>query len=117
MDIIREVTMDQRRSDIPNFHAGDTLEVYLKVIEGNKERIQIFSGVVIQVRGAGVGKTFTIRKISAGGIGVERIIPINSSKIDKIIKVKEGRVRRARIFYLRERSGKSARIKELRKGK
>ena len=117
MDIIREVTMDQRRSDIPHFHAGDTLEVHLKVIEGNKERIQLFSGVVIQISGAGVGKTFTIRKISAGGIGVERIIPINSSKIDKIVRVKEGRVRRSRIYYIRERSGKSARIKEVRKNK
>jgi len=117
MDIIREVTMDQRRSDLPSFHAGDTLEVHLKVIEGNKERIQIFSGVVIQIRGAGVGKTFTIRKISAGGIGVERIIPINSSKIEKIVRLKEGKVRRARIYYLRERSGKSARIKEFRKNK
>ncbi len=114
MDLVNSLTQDQFREDIPYFHAGDTLNVHFKVVEGDKERIQIFSGVVIQVKGICTSKTFTIRKIS-NGIGVERIIPMFSPKIEKIERVKEGRVRRARIFYLRERKGKSARIKEVRK--
>lgn len=114
MDLISSVTQDQLRTDIPYFHAGDTLNVHLKVIEGDKERTQLFTGVVIQVRGAGLTKTFTIRKIS-NGCGVERILPLNSPKIDKIERLKEGKVRRARIFYLRDRKGKSARIKEIHK--
>ena len=116
MDFINTLNQEQIRDDIPNFHSGDTLDVYLKIVEGSKERIQLFTGTVIQVRGTGVGKTFTIRKIS-NGIGVERIIPLNSPQIDKIVRVKEGKVRRSRIFYFRQRRGKSARIKEARKGR
>ena len=114
MDKIAKVTQDQRREDIPHFHAGDTLDVHMKVIEGNKERIQIFTGVVIQVSGEGATKTFTIRKIS-NGVGVERIIPLHSPRVDKIVRVKEGRVRRARIFYIRGLKGKAARIKDVRR--
>lgn len=116
MDFINTLNQEQIRDDIPNFHSGDTLDVYLKIVEGTKERIQLFTGTVIQVRGTGVGKTFTIRKIS-NGIGVERIIPLNSPQIDKIVRVKEGKVRRSRIFYFRQRRGKSARIQEARKGR
>ena len=116
MDFINTLNQEQIRDDIPNFHSGDTLDVYLKIVEGSKERIQLFTGTVIQVRGTGVGKTFTIRKIS-NGIGVERIIPLNSPQIDKIVRVKEGKVRKSRIFYFRQRRGKSARIKEARKGR
>ncbi len=116
MDFINTLNQEQIREDIPAFHSGDTLDVYLKIVEGTKERIQLFTGTVIQVRGTGVGKTFTIRKIS-NGIGVERIIPLNSPQIDKIIRVKEGKVRRSRIFYFRQRRGKSARIQEARKGR
>jgi len=116
MDFINTLNQEQIREDIPAFHSGDTLDVYLKIVEGTKERIQLFTGTVIQVRGTGVGKTFTIRKIS-NGIGVERIIPLNSPQIDKIVRVKEGKVRRSRIFYFRQRRGKSARIKEARKGR
>lgn len=99
--------------DLPNFAAGDTLTVYYKIREGNKERIQFFKGVVIQRKGAGSTETFTIRKMSSG-IGVERIFPVNSPLIDKIELNKKGKVRRARIFYLRNLTGKSARIKEKR---
>ena len=116
MDFINTLNQEQIREDIPAFHSGDTLEVHLKIVEGSKERIQIFTRTVIQVRGTGVGKTFTIRKIS-NGIGVERIIPLNSPQIDKIVRLKEGKVRRARIFYFRQRRGKSARIQEARKGR
>lgn len=114
MNKIATVTNDQRRDDIPHFHAGDTLDVHLKVIEGNKERVQIFTGVVIQISGEGATKTFTIRKIS-NGVGVERIIPLFSPKIEKLVRVKEGRVRRARIFYIRDLKGKAARIKDVRR--
>ena len=98
---------------IPDFTSGDTLTVYYKIKEGNKERIQFFKGVVIQRRGAGTTETFTIRKISSG-IGVERIFPVHSPLIDKIEINKKGKVRRSRIFYLRNLTGKSARIKEKR---
>ncbi|MBL4559988.1 MAG: 50S ribosomal protein L19 [Bacteroidales bacterium] len=97
----------------PEFKAGDTISVSYKIKEGNKERIQIFRGVVIQVKGAGTTKTFTIRKMS-GNIGVERIIPLSSPLIDKIEVNKRGSVRRARIYYIRALTGKKARIKEKR---
>lgn len=102
------------REDIPQFKAGDTVAVHYKVREGNKERVQIFEGVVIRVNGGGVAKTFTVRKISSG-IGVERIIPINSPMIEKIAVLKIGKVRRSKLYYLRGLSGKKARIKEIRK--
>jgi len=98
-------------NEIPNFAAGDTITVFYKIREGNKERIQFFKGAVLQRRGSGATETFTIRKMSSG-IGVERIFPINSPLIDKIEVNKKGKVRRARIFYLRNLTGKSARIKE-----
>jgi len=99
------------KQEIPAFKAGDTITVHLKIKEGNKERTQLFNGVVIQRRGSGAGETFTIRKIS-NGVGVERIIPFNSPSIEKIELNKRGVVRRARIFYLRKRTGKAARIEE-----
>ncbi|MDR1835240.1 MAG: 50S ribosomal protein L19 [Fusobacteriaceae bacterium] len=102
------------RSDIPQFKAGDTVAVHYKVIEGNKERIQIFEGVVIRKSGGGLSKTFTVRKVSSG-IGVERIIPINSPMIEKILVLKIGKVRRSKLYYLRGLSGKQSRIKEIRK--
>ena len=111
--ILREIQRDNLRTDIPEFKAGDTLTVYYKIKEGEKERIQPFQGVVLQKRSSGATQTFTIRKIS-GGIGVERIIPVNSPYIDKIVVNKRGKVRRARIFYLRALTGKKARIKERR---
>lgn len=100
--------------DLPNFKAGDNVTVYYKIKEGEKERIQFYKGDVIQRKGSGSTETFTVRKIS-NGIAVERIFPVNSPSIDKIEVNKIGKVRRARIFYLRELTGKKARIKELRK--
>jgi large subunit ribosomal protein L19 len=113
MDILNAVTANQLVSDIPNFKAGDTVTVHVKVIEGEKERIQLFTGVCIQQRGSGINATFTVRKIS-NGIGVERIFPLHSPRIDKIEVVRVGRVRRAKLYYLRQLEGKAARIKEKR---
>jgi large subunit ribosomal protein L19 len=112
MNVISEIQKELVvQKELPKFGAGDTISVSYKIVEGNKERIQQFQGVVIQRRGTGATETFTIRKMS-GNIGVERIIPISSPFIDSISIVKRGAVRRARIFYFRERTGKSARIRE-----
>lgn len=112
MDAIKFVEQDfNETNELPNFSAGDTVSVSYKIKEGNKERIQVFQGTVIQRRGNGVNETFTVRKVS-GGMGVERVFPVQSPSIDSIKINKEGSVRRARIFYLRDRTGKSARIKE-----
>ena len=112
MDLIKlaEETLIEKK-EIPSFKAGDTITVYYKIIEGTKERIQQYQGVVLQRRGVGASQTFTVRKIS-NGVGVERIFPLMSPKIDKIVVDKVGVVRRARIFYLRGISGKKARIEE-----
>ena len=112
MDAIKFVENELSKvKDLPAFKAGDTITVYYKIKEGNKERTQHFQGVVLQRRNTGANETFTIRKIS-GGVGVERIFPLASPFIEKIEVNKHGSVKRARIFYLRERTGKSARIKE-----
>ena len=112
MNIIREIQKDLLAvKDLPVFGAGDTISVSYKIIEGVKERIQQFQGVVLQRRGNGATETFTVRKMS-GNIGVERIFPITSPFLDSISIIKRGAVRRARIFYFRERTGKSARIRE-----
>ena len=113
MDLIKYVEAQYRKTDIPEFAAGDTVSVHYKIKEGAKERIQQFQGVVLQRRNSGTAETFTVRKIS-GGIGVERIFPINSPNIDKIEVMRRGKVRRARMFYLRTKIGKAARIKERR---
>jgi large subunit ribosomal protein L19 len=102
-----------KKNELPEFSAGDTISVSYKIVEGGKERIQDFQGVVIQRRGMGLRETFTVRKMS-NGVGVERIIPINSPFISEIRVIKKGKVRRARLFYLRSLTGKSARIKEKR---
>ncbi len=107
---IKNILPDQFKSDIPNFNPGDHIKVHVRVIEGDKERIQPFEGDVISVRGSGLTKTFTVRKISSG-VGVERIFPFNSPKIAKLELLKEGNVRRAKLYYLRKLSGKAARIK------
>lgn len=113
MDYIKNIEASQVRTDLPEFKAGDNVSVHYKIKEGSKERIQVFQGNVLQNRNNGMSETFTVRKVS-GGIGVERIFPINSPNIEKIVVNRKGKVRRARIFYLRGRSGKSARIKERR---
>ena len=112
-DLINLVEAEFQRDDIPDFKAGDTVNVHVTIKEGNKERVQQYQGVCLQRRGGGLSETFTVRKISSG-IGVERIFPLNSPSIAKIEVVKRGVVRRAKIFYLRGLSGKSARIKERR---
>ncbi|MGP1450966.1 MAG: 50S ribosomal protein L19 [Wolinella sp.] len=101
--------------NVPQFKAGDTLRVGVKIREGDKTRVQNFEGICISVRGTGTGRTFTIRKIGANNVGVERIFPIYSDSLESITLLRVGRVRRAKLYYLRNRSGKSARIKELRK--
>ena len=114
MDLVQFVQSEfVEKKDLPEFGAGDTITVYTQIKEGDKTRTQFFRGVVLQRRGSGVTETFTIRKIS-GNVGVERIFPVNLPAIEKIEVNKKGKVRRARIFYQRERTGKSARIKERR---
>ncbi|MBD0380380.1 50S ribosomal protein L19 [Paenibacillus sedimenti] len=113
MNLIQEITKEQLRTDIPNFRPGDTLKVHVKVIEGSRERIQLFEGVVIKRRGGGISETFTVRKISYG-VGVERTFPFHSPRIDKIEVARRGKVRRAKLYYLRGLRGKAARIKEIR---
>lgn len=112
--LIELVEKNYLAKELPQFKAGDTIAVSYKVKEGGKERIQVFEGVVIRISGAGTSKSFTIRKVTAG-IGVERIIPMNSPLIEKIDVKKIGKVRRSRLYYLRGLSGKAARIKEIRK--
>ncbi len=111
MDVIKALTQDQIRTDLPKLEIGSTVKVHVKVKEGNRERIQIFEGTIIKVQNGGIQQTFTVRRISYG-IGVERTFPVNSPKIDKIEVVRLGKVRRARLFYLRDRVGKAAKVKE-----
>ena len=112
MDPIKEINKELfEKNELPAFKAGDTVTVHYKIKEGTKERIQLFQGIVLQRKGSGMTETFTVRKMSSG-TGVERIFPVQSPFIDKIERNKEGNVRRARIFYIRERTGKAARIKE-----
>ncbi|ANE47519.1 50S ribosomal protein L19 [Paenibacillus swuensis] len=113
MNLLQEITREQLRTDLPNFRPGDTLKVHVKVVEGSRERIQLFEGVVIKRRGGGISETFTVRKISYG-VGVERTFPFNSPKIEKIEVTRRGKVRRAKLYYLRGLRGKAARIKEIR---
>ncbi len=114
MDVLHTVTANQLRTDIPEFRPGDTLAVHVRVIEGDKERIQVFQGVCIKRKGGGINETFTVRKIS-NGIGVERIFPLHSPRLAKIEVKRRGKVRRAKLYYLRNLRGKAARIKELEK--
>ncbi|ANB61147.1 large subunit ribosomal protein L19 [Anoxybacillus voinovskiensis] len=111
--LIQEITKEQLRTDLPDFRPGDTVRVHVKVVEGNRERIQVFEGVVIKRRGAGVSETFTVRKVSYG-VGVERTFPVHTPKIAKLEVVRRGKVRRAKLYYLRQLRGKAARIKEIR---
>lgn len=113
LNLVRMVTEEQLRKDIPDFRPGDTVRVHVKVREGQRERIQVFEGVVIRRRGSGISETYTVRKISYG-VGVERTFPVHSPKIEKIERTRRGKVRRAKLYYLRGLSGKAARIKEIR---
>ncbi len=114
MDPISAVEAKYLKDKIPQFGPGDTIRVHTRIKEGDKERVQIFEGVVIQKRGKGTGETFTLRKVSSG-VGVERVFPLHSPNITKIQRLRQGKTRRAKLFYLRGLKGKSARIKEKRK--
>jgi large subunit ribosomal protein L19 len=111
MDIIKTLEQEQLRSDLPVLSIGDYVKVHLKVKEGSRERIQIFEGTVIAKKGSGLKETFTVRRVSYG-VGVERILPVHSPKISAIEVVRKGKIRRAKLYFLRERVGKAARVKE-----
>ncbi|MBG1342964.1 50S ribosomal protein L19 [Staphylococcus aureus] len=111
--LIEAVTKSQLRTDLPSFRPGDTLRVHVRIIEGTRERIQVFEGIVIKRRGGGVSETFTVRKISSG-VGLERTFPLHTPKIEKIEVKRRGKVRRAKLYYLRSLRGKAARIQEIR---
>jgi len=113
MDYIRMIEEQQMKTDIPSFRPGDTVKVHVKIIEGSRERIQVFEGLVIRRRGDGLRETFTVRRVS-NGVGVERTFPLHSPRIDKIEVVRRGIVRRAKLYYLRDLYGKAARIRERR---
>jgi large subunit ribosomal protein L19 len=113
MDVIEAIEREQMRLDIPDFRSGDTVKVHAKIKEGDKERIQVFQGVVIRKRKGKMGATFTVRKVSYG-IGVERIFPLHSPNIDRVEVISRGKVRRGRLYYMRKLKGKAARIKEKR---
>lgn len=111
MDLINNIESEYLKDNLPDFKSGDTVKVNVKVIEGNRERIQTFEGVIIAENGAGVNKTITVRKLSFG-VGVERIFPVHAPIVDSIEVVRKGKVRRSKLYYLRDRVGKSAKIKE-----
>lgn len=111
MDTMKIIEQDYLKKDIPSFRPGDTVRVYVKVVEGGRERIQVFEGTVLRRRGSGLSETFTVRRVSYG-VGVERTFLVHSPRLDKIEVKKRGKVRRARLYYLRDRVGKAARIQE-----
>ncbi len=113
MNLIEAIQSEYLKESVPSFQVGDTVKVHVKVVEGKRERIQIFEGIVIKKQNGQIGQTFTVRKISYG-IGVERTFPVHSPVIDKVEVAKRGKVRRAKLYYLRDRVGKSARVKEKR---
>lgn len=115
-NIIDVLEQEQLKQDIPAFRPGDTVQVHVKVVEGTRERIQIYEGVVIKIKGGGLRETFTVRRV-AYGVGVERTFPLHSPRIDKIVVKRQGKVRRAKLYYLRNLTGKAARIKEIRRNK
>ncbi len=112
-NVIDQIAAQSKRDDIPEFRAGDTLKVHVNIVEGNRSRVQMFQGVCIKVQGSGIGRTFTVRKVSFG-VGVERTFPVHSPVIDKIEVATRGDVRRAKLYYLRNLRGKAAKIKEKR---
>ena len=113
LNLVNEITKAQMKEDLPDLRPGMTVKVGVKIKEGDKTRVQVFEGIIIRIKGSGIGETFTVRKLS-NGVGVERTFPLHSPVIDSIEVVRVGKVRRAKLYYLRGRSGKSARIKEVR---
>lgn len=112
MDILKKIENQQIKENAENFSIGDTVKVHFKIVEGTTERVQVYEGTVIAIKNSGIRKTFTVRKLSYG-VGVERIFPVNSPRIEKVEVVKRGKVRRAKLYYLRDKVGKKSRIKEL----
>jgi len=110
MNLLQSITQEYLKNDIPAFNVGDTVKVHIKIKEGNRERVQVFEGFVLKMQNGGIAQTFTVRKISSG-VGVEKTFPINSPKIEKIEVVRRGAVRRAKLNYMRSRTGKAAKIK------
>lgn len=111
MDLVKQIGQDQIRTDLPQLNIGDTVKVYVKVKEGSRERLQMFEGIIIQKKHGGINQTFTVRRVSYG-VGVERTFPVNSPNIDRVEISRKGKVRRAKLFYLRSRVGKAARVKQ-----
>ncbi len=111
LDLVKQIGSEQIRTDLPQLNIGDTVRVYVKVKEGNRERLQMFEGIIIQKKHGGINETFTVRRVSYG-VGVERTFPVNSPSIDRIEITRRGKVRRAKLYYLRERVGKSAKVKQ-----
>jgi len=112
MELINEIEAEQLKENPENFRIGDTVKVHFKIVEGQTERIQIFEGLVIAINNSGIRKTFTVRKMSYG-VGVERIFPLHSPRVEKTVVVRRGRVRRAKLYYIRDRVGKAAKVPEL----
>ncbi len=110
MDLIKSITQEYERTDLPKLNIGDTVKVFIKIKEGNRERVQVFEGFVLKKQNGGVSETFTVRKLSSG-VGVEKTFPVNSPMIEKIEVVRGGEIRRAKLNYMRERTGKAAKIK------
>ena len=112
MDKVQAFVNEQLKTEVPQFNIGDTVKVYIRITEGEKQRIQLFEGTVIARRGAGISETFTVRRVSYG-VGVEKTFPIHSPNVDKVVVVREGKVRRAKLYYVRDKIGKDAQVKEL----
>lgn len=113
MDIIKKIENEQLRNDLTPFNVGDTVQVHYRIVEGTRERIQVYEGTVIKKQGGGVGETFTVRRLSYG-VGVERTFPLHSPRVEKLSVTRRGKVRRAKLYYLRDRQGKAAKVKEKR---
>ncbi|WP_123054070.1 50S ribosomal protein L19 [Clostridium sp. JN-1] len=112
LEVIKQIEAEQIRNDLPQFNVGDTVKVHVRIKEGNRERIQVFEGIVLKRQNGGLRETFTVRRV-AYGVGVERTFPVNAPIIEKLEVVRRGKVRRARLFYLRNRVGKAAKVKEI----
>lgn len=113
MDIIKKIENEQLRNDLTPFNVGDTVQVHYRIVEGTRERIQVYEGTVIKKQGGGIGETFTVRRLSYG-VGVERTFPLHSPRVEKLSVTRRGKVRRAKLYYLRDRQGKAAKVKEKR---
>jgi len=111
MDLIKALTNEQRKSEVPELNIGDTVRIHNRIKEGNKERIQMFEGTIIAIKGSGISESFTVRRVSYG-IGVEKTFPVHSPNVEKVDIIRSGKVRRAKLYYLRGRAGKSAKVKE-----